>query len=154
MYFKGMFPYMMIGVMPVFSADDWPKRVVFKIKAYFSEEKANSEKIKRNTESIEIIGKTYKKTVKERVTLLLVVLYLTIQILVPHSHWMTKGYNTWTNGLYGYSWDMMVHNWRHIHTRVTVVDKSMRKFYLKPEVCKTFSIISSVLNSKFKLREN
>lgn len=28
-----------------------------------------------------------------------------------------QGYNNWTNGLYGYSWDMMVHSRSHQHVK-------------------------------------
>lgn len=46
-----------------------------------------------------------------------------------------KGYNNWTNGLYGYSWDMMVHTWETVLTVVKVVDKDTDKeIYLDPEV--------------------
>ena len=48
---------------------------------------------------------------------------------------VAKGYNNWTNGLYGYSWDMMVHSWSTQHLRITYVDKvSGKKGYLNPEV--------------------
>lgn len=37
---------------------------------------------------------------------------------------LLKGYNNWTNGLYGYSWDMMVHSWNTILIVVKVVDNN------------------------------
>ena len=46
-----------------------------------------------------------------------------------------QGYNAWTQGLYGYSWDMMVHSWSTQHLRVTIVDKSNGNVtYLRPDV--------------------
>ena len=46
-----------------------------------------------------------------------------------------KGYNNWTNGLYGYSWDMMVHNWQIQHVKVMYVDKDTgEEGYLNPSV--------------------
>lgn len=46
-----------------------------------------------------------------------------------------KGYNNWTNGLYGYSWDMMVHAWETMHVVITVRHKeSGRIDYLDTEV--------------------
>lgn len=33
-----------------------------------------------------------------------------------------QGYNNWTNGLYGYSWDMMVHSRTHQHVKITYKD--------------------------------
>lgn len=50
-----------------------------------------------------------------------------------------KGYNNWTNGLYGYSWDMMVHAWDTMHVVVTVRHKSSGRLdYLDTEVCFCF----------------
>lgn len=46
-----------------------------------------------------------------------------------------QGYNNWTNGLYGYSWDMMVHRWSTQHIRITYVDKKTGDVgYLAPDV--------------------
>lgn len=48
-----------------------------------------------------------------------------------------QGYNNWTNGLYGYSWDMMVHAWETMHVAVTVRDKKSGSVnYLDTEVPK------------------
>jgi len=129
-----MFPYMMIAIMPIFSDPDWPKSVL----RMFSNLSKNSTATATQPNRPKTIDKQKpedieKQTTKQKMTLAFVFLYLLAQLFLPHSHWLTKGYNTWTNGLYGYSWDMMVHNWKHIHTRVTVIDKSMRKFYLDPE---------------------
>ena len=45
-----------------------------------------------------------------------------------------KGYNNWTNGLYGYSWDMMVHSWHTQHIKVHFVDKATNQtHYLNPK---------------------
>lgn len=35
-----------------------------------------------------------------------------------------QGYNNWTNGLYGYSWDMMIHGWDTNLVVVKVVDNN------------------------------
>ncbi|CAG2115458.1 unnamed protein product [Medioppia subpectinata] len=131
----GMFPYVMIAIMPVFSAPDWPKQLIlmFKTKILKSVQKDSQRKVVTTHEKSKYFAKQKALTKKEKITWILIMGYLSTQLFLPHSHWITKGYNTWTNGLYGYSWDMMVHNWRHIHTTVTVVDKSMRKFYLNPE---------------------
>jgi vitamin K-dependent gamma-carboxylase len=132
---EGMFPYMMIAVMPIFSAPDWPKSLLKVFQKWTKSsvsitKEQKSEKNPKNEQNSEVVEKSTKK---QKLTLLLVLVYILIQLFLPHSHWVTKGYNTWTNGLYGYSWDMMVHNWKHIHTRVTVIDESMRKFYINPE---------------------
>ncbi|XP_034255208.1 vitamin K-dependent gamma-carboxylase isoform X2 [Thrips palmi] len=57
-----------------------------------------------------------------------------MQLFLPYSHFITKGYNTWTNGLYGYSWDMMVHSWDTILVVVKVVEKDTgREHFLDPD---------------------
>ena len=46
-----------------------------------------------------------------------------------------QGYNSWTNGLYGYSWDMMVHSRFHQHVKITYRDGLTGEVgYLKPGV--------------------
>ncbi|XP_014814183.1 PREDICTED: vitamin K-dependent gamma-carboxylase [Calidris pugnax] len=47
----------------------------------------------------------------------------------------SQGYNNWTNGLYGYSWDMMVHSRFHQHVKITYRDGLTGEVgYLKPGV--------------------
>lgn len=47
----------------------------------------------------------------------------------------SQGYNNWTNGLYGYSWDMMVHSWSLQHVKITYEKKDTGEVgYLKPLV--------------------
>lgn len=46
-----------------------------------------------------------------------------------------QGYNNWTNGLYGYSWDMMVHSRSHQHVKITYKDGNSGEIgYLNPGV--------------------
>lgn len=46
---------------------------------------------------------------------------------------MLQGYNNWTNGLYGYSWDMMVHTWEPHAIVVKVVDNAKKEeFFVDP----------------------
>ncbi|XP_014681352.1 PREDICTED: vitamin K-dependent gamma-carboxylase-like [Priapulus caudatus] len=61
------------------------------------------------------------------------VMYLLSQCFLPYSHFTTKGYNNWTNGLYGYSWDMMVHSWSTQHIKISFVNKDTgEEGYLDP----------------------
>lgn len=47
----------------------------------------------------------------------------------------SQGYNNWTNGLYGYSWDMMVHSRSHQHVKITYRDGLTGELgYLNPGV--------------------
>lgn len=69
----------------------------------------------------------------EYVRTCIILLYCTLQLFLPYSHFITKGYNNWTNGLYGYSWDMMVHSYNTIMTTIKIVDNSNNKtHYLNP----------------------
>lgn len=48
---------------------------------------------------------------------------------------MFQGYNGWRNGLYGYSWDMMVYNVDVAKVQVKVMDHARREqFFLDPNV--------------------
>uniref|UniRef100_A0A2A4ISY8 HTTM-like domain-containing protein n=1 Tax=Heliothis virescens TaxID=7102 RepID=A0A2A4ISY8_HELVI len=70
-----------------------------------------------------------------KVTMYLIILYVFIQAFLPYSHFITKGYNNWTNGLYGYSWDMMVHTWDFSSVIVKVVDNERQEeIYIDPEM--------------------
>ncbi|XP_047020536.1 vitamin K-dependent gamma-carboxylase [Helicoverpa zea] len=71
---------------------------------------------------------------KNKVTIYLILSYVFIQAFLPYSHFMTKGYNNWTNGLYGYSWDMMIHTWDISSVVVKVVDNQRQEeIYIDPE---------------------
>ena len=61
--------------------------------------------------------------------------YISIQLVLPYSHSITPGYNTWTQGLYGYSWDMMINSWETLHQKVTVRNyETQEERYLEPDV--------------------
>ncbi|XP_039963538.1 vitamin K-dependent gamma-carboxylase [Bactrocera tryoni] len=63
----------------------------------------------------------------------LVLFYCALQLFLPYSHFITKGYNNWTEGLYGYSWNMMVHTYDTVLTSVKLVDNSNGEVhYLDP----------------------
>ncbi|KAF5269192.1 hypothetical protein FQR65_LT02493 [Abscondita terminalis] len=45
------------------------------------------------------------------------------------------GYNNWTNGLYGYSWDMMIHSWNSGLVVLRVMDNSNgNEYFIDPDV--------------------
>ncbi|GBM78640.1 Vitamin K-dependent gamma-carboxylase [Araneus ventricosus] len=156
MFAIGMFPYVMIAVMPIFCASDWPKKVLIKLPKlrelimYDSapgrsedsiyteqevqpEEQPNDSSDKKSFATTKTLPLTNVRF-RHKLTAILFCLYFCLQGFLPYSHSLTKGYNTWTQGLYGYSWDMMVNNWRYVHTTVTVVDKNTSQhFHLDPE---------------------
>lgn len=50
--------------------------------------------------------------------------FIAVQIFLPFvSGKLFPGYDTWTGGLYGHQWNMMVHNWNHGQIRISVTDK-------------------------------
>lgn len=60
-----------------------------------------------------------------------------------------QGFNNWTNGLYGYSWDMMVHSWNTQHVRIKYIDTtSGTEGYLQHDVMPSFPFVL-LLNSYF-----
>ncbi|XP_068202139.1 vitamin K-dependent gamma-carboxylase [Palaemon carinicauda] len=70
---------------------------------------------------------------KQKLKTLVVLTYIILQLFLPFSHFITKGYNTWTEGPYGYSWDMMVHSWDTLHIKITAIDKeTQHKTYVDP----------------------
>lgn len=115
----GMFPFVMIASGFIFSSPAWPSRLWTRtVQARSTSRCRASSNIAKPTASSNKRGKR---------TALAILAYMILQIALPFSHSITRGYNTWTNGNYGYSWDMMVHNWQTIHSRVTVVDNVLEK---------------------------
>lgn len=138
MFAIGMFPFVMLAVLLIFSKTDWPQVLInflnqnfkkkFKKPSLFLNYEASEETKKK-------ILKNFKINRRHKVISALIILYIIFQAFLPFSHFITKGYNTWTNGLYGYSWDMMVNNWRILHKRILVINKSTgQKYYLNPSL--------------------
>ncbi|RVE47233.1 hypothetical protein evm_008101 [Chilo suppressalis] len=68
-------------------------------------------------------------------TVYMIIFHIVTQLFLPFSHFITKGYNNWTDGLYGYSWDMMVHTWESHSTIIKVVDNERHhEFYVDPSL--------------------
>ncbi|CAH2232616.1 jg14809 [Pararge aegeria aegeria] len=73
------------------------------------------------------------KVVKKYITLAFIGFHILTQAFLPYSHFITKGYNNWTKGLYGYSWDMMIHTWNIESVVVKVVDNiNQEEFFIDP----------------------
>ncbi len=58
---------------------------------------------------------------RHRIVIGVLVAFIAFEAFLPYSHFITRGYNGWTQGLYGYSWDMMIHSWHEQHTRIEIV---------------------------------
>ncbi|XP_059142714.1 vitamin K-dependent gamma-carboxylase-like [Physella acuta] len=143
MFNIGMFPYVMMTSGIFFCSNDWPRRLY----AYVT----SALRIRRCSETASIKtsdhciyskdqvksenGQAYsfrvplKHTPKVTPTFLhklatsFTLGFMTLQCFLPYSHFVTKGLNSWTNGLYGYSWNMMVDSWVLQHARITYREK-------------------------------
>lgn len=110
----GMFPWVCLAELPLFYDRSWPKLLYQSLSSGSSELKTTQP----HTPS------KHSRTIKfkQKLVVSLALLYCSGQTFLPYSHFITKGYNGWTNGIYGYSWDMMVHAWDTTLTIVKIVD--------------------------------
>ncbi|KAK0075118.1 hypothetical protein PV325_007335 [Microctonus aethiopoides] len=148
----GMFPYVCLVTMPLFCHVDWPRKLIKNYRLLNSKWKRNitelsddnkqtdptinkdntndqSVKMKNTQVSFEKylkkkISKEISKspTKKQKFVVLLLIFHIALQFFLPYSHFITTGYNNWVQGLYGYSWDMMVHSWDTILIVIKVHD--------------------------------
>uniref|UniRef100_I3LB10 Gamma-glutamyl carboxylase n=2 Tax=Sus scrofa TaxID=9823 RepID=I3LB10_PIG len=132
----GMFPYVMLASSPLFCSPGWPRKLV-----------AHCPKRLQDLLPLRIAPQPsascmYKRSrarggqkpgLRHRLGAAFTLLYLLEQLFLPYSHFLTQGYNNWTNGLYGYSWDMMVHSRSHQHVKITYRDGRTGELgYLNP----------------------
>lgn len=138
----GMFSYTMLATSPLFCSPDWPRRLGARFPAC----------LRRLLPSVEppqpseacVYGGSKRKGrgrgergpgLRQKLGALFTVLYVLEQLFLPYSHFITQGYNNWTKGLYGYSWDMMVHSRSHQHVKITYRDGVTGELgYLNPGV--------------------
>nr|CAH0104986.1 unnamed protein product [Daphnia galeata] len=133
----GMFPYVCLATLPVFCDADWSKRWIARCHGLLR--KCLPDATRKITyvadDSPAAVAGVEKRGKNSTFKITLVGLYVVTQLALPWSHSVTQGYNNWTNGLYGYSWDMMVHAWETMHVVVTVKDKTTGRInYLDTEV--------------------
>ncbi|XP_067857400.1 vitamin K-dependent gamma-carboxylase [Heptranchias perlo] len=144
----GMFSYTMLATSLLFCYPNWPKVIIQKIPAFLRNllpladppQQSNScaypsVEPDRKGRNKQPVSKETALTFRQRMGAVFTVLYLAEQFFLPYSHFITKGYNNWTNGLYGYSWDMMVHSRSHQHVKITYKDGVTGEIgYLNPGV--------------------
>ncbi|KAM3600514.1 uncharacterized protein V6R79_024495 [Siganus canaliculatus] len=146
----GMFSYTMLATSPVFCYADWPRRFFGRFPAFLrvilprispdpqpSTSCVYSETSSSRTEPQETPPgpRASKLRLKHKLGAIFTILYIMEQFFMPYSHFITQGYNNWTNGLYGYSWDMMVHSRSHQHVKITYKDGNTGEIgYLNPGV--------------------
>ncbi|CAF0800127.1 unnamed protein product [Brachionus calyciflorus] len=132
MFNIGMFPYTMLATTTLFYSADWPKVLMNKfglVKPIYDENgkflinKLSEHCIYEKSKSENKKESPKRQSLYHKIFTILSLLYIAEQCFLPYSHFITKGYNNWTNGLYGYSWDMMIHSWHTQHIKIHFVDK-------------------------------
>lgn len=147
----GMFPYTMLATSPVFCYPDWPRRFFGRFPEFLQPilpcispaptpssscvyPKPPSGSGEQQEEA-HAAPKPTTPSFKHKFRTIFTILYIMEQFFLPYSHFITQGYNNWTNGLYGYSWDMMVHSRSHQHVKITYRDGVTGEIgYLNPGV--------------------
>ncbi|XP_037948076.1 vitamin K-dependent gamma-carboxylase [Teleopsis dalmanni] len=149
----GMFPWVCLAEVPLFFGFDWPRKISFiKYFGVAKETKTIDKGNQLNTKTNVLNKENLVEEIKElkgvlccscqkeiiqkhktsRSALLrsvAILIYCALQLFLPYSHFLTKGYNNWTKGLYGYSWDMMVHSYDTVITSVKIVDNNNEKVH-------------------------
>ncbi|KAL7981310.1 hypothetical protein Chor_002206 [Crotalus horridus] len=138
----GMFSYTMLATSPLFCYPDWPRRLIARFPVCFQKFLPLTKPPQRSLECVYLEmeqqrprGTARKLGLRQKLGAIFTILYIMEQFFLPYSHFITKGYNNWTNGLYGYSWDMMVHSRSHQHVKITYRDSHTGEIgYLNPGV--------------------
>ncbi|XP_073444668.1 vitamin K-dependent gamma-carboxylase [Dendrobates tinctorius] len=119
----GMFSYTMLATSPLFCYPDWPRRLVSKFPRCLHWGLPHTKPPQKSSECVYPGQKGKASTgLRHKLGAIFTVIYIVEQLFLPYSHFITQGYNNWTNGLYGYSWDMMVHSRSHQHVKITYRD--------------------------------
>ncbi|KAB1256706.1 Vitamin K-dependent gamma-carboxylase [Camelus dromedarius] len=157
----GMFPYVMLASSPLFCSPEWPRKLVAHCPKRLQGLLPLRAAPQPSASCVYKRGRAkggQKPGLRHRLGAAFTLLYLLEQLFLPYSHFLTQrmgvwtaelipavlppqGYNNWTNGLYGYSWDMMVHSRSHQHVKVTYRDGRTGELgYLNPGVrCLVFT---------------
>ncbi|XP_074838044.1 vitamin K-dependent gamma-carboxylase [Carettochelys insculpta] len=138
----GMFSYTMLATSPLFCYPDWPRRLGARFPACLQRLLPALEPPQASATCV--YGGPERKGrgkgerglgLRQKLGAAFTVLYVLEQFFLPYSHFLTQGYNNWTQGLYGYSWDMMVHSRSHQHVKITYRDGVTGELgYLSPGV--------------------
>ncbi|XP_001655674.2 vitamin K-dependent gamma-carboxylase [Aedes aegypti] len=126
----GMFPWVCLTQLPLYYSVSWPRLVWKKLSIKSRDSDAPVPKKVPNHVKQQTVSAL---SCRRRLAMTVMLSYCGLQLFLPYSHIITKGYNNWTNGLYGYSWDMMVHAWDTVLTSIKVVDNHQNhSLYLLP----------------------
>lgn len=148
----GMFPWMMLATLPLFCHTDWPRGIIQRFPTFlrcllpadmplqtskhciYEKSSIKPDNVQENTHMSTTIPPNTRPSKYHKLMVAMVLCYVVTQCVLPYSHNITKGYNHWTQGLYGYSWDMMVHTWNLQHVKVTYFNKDTNtEGYLNPK---------------------
>ncbi|KAM9609654.1 vitamin K-dependent gamma-carboxylase isoform 3-T3 [Morphnus guianensis] len=132
----GMFPYTMLASSGLFCHPSWPRHLCARCPPWLRGVLPSTQP-PRPSPDCHYGGRRARGGLRPRQHLAaaFTLLYVLEQLFLPYSHFITQGYNNWTNGLYGYSWDMMVHSRFHQHVKITYRDGLTGEVgYLKPGV--------------------
>ncbi|XP_055972653.1 vitamin K-dependent gamma-carboxylase [Sorex fumeus] len=134
----GMFSYVMLASSPLFCSPEWPRKLVSHWPQMLQELGPLQAAPQPSASCIYKRRRargSQKPGLRHQLGTAFTLLYLLEQLFLPYSHFLTQGYNNWTNGLYGYSWDMMVHSRSHQHVKITYRDGLTGELgYLNPGV--------------------
>ncbi|XP_075300670.1 vitamin K-dependent gamma-carboxylase [Opisthocomus hoazin] len=129
----GMFPYVMLASSGLFCHPSWPRRLCARCPGWLRGGLPSTQPPQRSPDCH--YGGRGGLRPRQHLAAAFTILYVLAQLFLPYSHFITQGYNSWTNGLYGYSWDMMVHSRSHQHVKITYRDGLTGEVgYLKPGV--------------------
>jgi len=113
-----MFPYTMLATIPIFFHNNWPRNFLnryvpkrlykeeplqYSSSCLYSKEEIKPEEPKNQSGKSKITNATsvknapIKSTFRHKFFTIFALLYLTEQGFLPYSHFITKGYNNWTN---------------------------------------------------------
>ncbi|CAM9249924.1 unnamed protein product, partial [Lampetra fluviatilis] len=136
----GMFPYAMMATSALFCSHDWPRKLLARLPECTAPWRRPFLLPPGWSPSClyPALRHSGRDLWRHKAAAALILVFACEQLLLPYSHFITKGYNNWTNGLYGYSWDMMVHSRSHQHVKhvkVTYRDRvTGNTGYLNPGV--------------------
>ncbi|XP_021230711.1 vitamin K-dependent gamma-carboxylase, partial [Numida meleagris] len=132
----GMFSYTMLASSGLFCDPSWPRRLCARCPRWVRGVLPSTEPPRHSPDChYGGRGDARRPTLQQQLAAAFTLLYVLEQLFLPYSHFITQGYNSWTNGLYGYSWDMMVHSRFHQHVKITYRDGLTGEVgYLKPGV--------------------
>ncbi|XP_064353907.1 vitamin K-dependent gamma-carboxylase [Dromaius novaehollandiae] len=131
----GMFPYTMLASSGLFCEASWPRRLCARCPGWLRRALPSTAPPGPSADCAYGGRRAGRPGCRQHLAALFTLLYVLEQFFLPYSHFITQGYNNWTNGLYGYSWDMMVHSRFHQHVKITYRDGLTGEVgYLKPGV--------------------